>query len=192
MAQLIRRTKQRIVQTIPLETKRQKLVAILVLIIIFAVLIPTGIVIISKINSVVAGTEVTRKYTGKLQKTPDYATILPEGKSIEALGGWTRVSPPESNAVFAYVDMINGKQINVSQQPLPLEFKEETNSQIEKLAAGYKATEKVTVGDTTVFIGTSAKGPQSVIFVKNDLLILIKSSVAISEDEWASYVNTLK
>lgn len=125
------------------------------------------------------------------QKTPDYATILPEGKTIEQLGGWTRVSPPDRNPVFAYIDTINGKTINISQQPLPTEFKEDTNSQIEQLASGYKATEKVTVGEVTVFIGTSAKGPQSVIFTKNNLLILIKSSVPLTEDEWAGYVKSL-
>ncbi|MFY9228159.1 MAG: hypothetical protein WAO28_02430 [Candidatus Microsaccharimonas sp.] len=125
------------------------------------------------------------------QKTPDYATILPEGKTIEQLGGWTRVSPPDRNPVFAYIDTINGKTINISQQPLPAEFKQDTNSQIEQLASGYKATEKVTVGEVTVFIGSSAKGPQSVIFTKNNLLILIKSSVPLTEDEWAGYVKSL-
>ena len=30
---------------------------------------------------------------------PYYETLLPEGKTIESLGGWTRVSPPDRNAV---------------------------------------------------------------------------------------------
>lgn len=135
---------------------------------------------------------IGKKYAGKLITSPDYATILPDGKTIESLGGWTRVSPPESNPVFAYIDKINGKQINVSQQPLPAEFKEDTTAQIQQLAAGYKATEKVTVGTITVFIGTSVKGPQSVIFVKNNLLILIKSVVVVSDNDWAGYVNSLR
>ncbi|RWZ78316.1 MAG: hypothetical protein EOT05_00940 [Candidatus Microsaccharimonas sossegonensis] len=135
---------------------------------------------------------ITKKYTGKQITSPDYKTLLPVGKTIDSLGGWTRVSPPESNPVFAYIDRVNGKQINVSEQPLPNEFKQDTAAQIQQLASGYKATEKVTVGDVTVFIGTSAKGPQSVIFVKNNLLVLIKSSVALSENDWASYVNSLK
>lgn len=135
---------------------------------------------------------IGKKYVGKLILSPNYTTILPAGKTIDNLGGWTRVSPPESNPVFAYIDTINGKQINVSEQPLPAEFKEDTTAQVQQLASGYKATEKVTVGSVTVFIGTSAKGPQSVIFVKNNLLVLIKSVVAVSSNDWANYVNLLK
>lgn len=153
------------------------------------------ILIISALNpkATQSTTGTSKKIAGPVQKTPDYKTILPDGKTIEGLGGWTRVSPPESNPVFAYIDTINGKEIRVSQQPLPEELRgEDINSQIEQLATGYKATDKVTVGNVTVFIGTSAKGPQSAIFAKNNLLILIKSSVVISDDEWASYVNSLK
>lgn len=173
-------------------TPRKKRVTKVAGIIFFvAVIAALSIFILSSLYRKSTITSGTRSDSSNTQKTPEYTTILPEGKTIEQLGGWTRVSPPDRNPVFAYVDTINGKAINVSQQPLPPEFKEDTNSQIEQLASGYKATEKITVGEVTVFIGTSAKGPQSVIFTKNNLLILIKSSVPLSEDEWASYVKTL-
>jgi hypothetical protein len=124
--------------------------------------------------------------------TPNYKTLLPTGKTIESLGGWTRVSPPEKNPVFAYVDRLGNSQINVSQQPLPDDFKSDAEQKIEELALGFKASEKITMGNTIVHIGTSAKGPQSVIFSKNDLLILIKSTVHIDNNLWAEYISTLQ
>lgn len=125
-------------------------------------------------------------------KKPEYKTIIPSNKTIVELGGWKRISPPDRSAVFAYVDKIDGVQINVSEQPLPEEFKENTVTQVELLAKGFKADEKVTVGSTEVFIGTSIKGPQSVIFAKNDLLILIKSTAKIDSKSWAAYIGSLE
>ncbi len=175
-------------------TKKRVLKAIgIVIIVSFIALLTVLIISVLNPKATQPTTGTSKKISGPVQKTPDYKTILPDGKTIEGLGGWTRVSPPESNPVFAYVDTINGKEIRVSQQPLPDELKgNDVNAQVEQLATGYKATDKVTVGDITVFIGTSAKGPQSAIFATDNLLILIKSSVVISDDEWASYVNSLK
>ena len=123
--------------------------------------------------------------------TPDYTTMLPAGKSIEDFGGWTRVSPTNKDPVFAYVDSLGGSSINVSQQPLPPGFRDDTAEQVSLLAQDFNASQVLTVGDTLVYIGTSAKGPQSVILTKNELLILIRSSVVISNELWASYVASL-
>jgi len=130
--------------------------------------------------------------TGVLTKdTPKFKTILPAGKTIQSLGGWTRVSPSSADPVFAFVDYIGKSPINLSQQPLPDSFKTDTDQQVADLASDFNASEKITVGSINVYIGTSVKGPQSVIFAKNNLLILIKSSVKINNDKWAEYINNL-
>jgi hypothetical protein len=147
--------------------------------------------ITNRSTSVAADNKITRSPRELLRGTPDYPTRLPHGKTIDDLGGWTLVSPPDRNPVYAYVDRIDEVQINVSQQPLPDDFLTDTEERIELLARGYKASEKITVGDTVVHIGTSSLGPQSVIFYKDNLLVLIKSTVKISSDKWASYINTL-
>ena len=102
------------------------------------------------------------------------------------------MSPPDRNPVFAYVDKIGTVPVNVSQQPLPDGFEVGSDDQVEQLAAGYKANEKITVGNSVVHIGTSAKGPQSVIFAKGNLLVLIKSTTRIDNNNWAQYVNSLR
>jgi len=124
-------------------------------------------------------------------QTPQYAVVLPTNKTIADLGGWQRVSPLESDAVFAYSDNINGIPVSVSQQPLPNLFKSNTDKELAQLAQSYSATNKLDANGIIVYVGTSAKGPQSTIFIKKDLLILIKSQSKIQDDAWISYVNSL-
>ncbi len=121
----------------------------------------------------------------------EYQTVLPEGKSISELGGWKRVSPPKSDPVFAYADKIGDTPISVSQQPLPESFKDNIDNQVAELAKKFNATTKIDAGSTKVYIGTSTKGPQSVILTKNNLLILIKSQKKIDDKSWTKYADSL-
>jgi hypothetical protein len=125
--------------------------------------------------------------------TPNYNTVLPTGKSIAQLGGWTRISPPGKDPVYTYVDKINGVQINVSEQPLPDEFKADTANKISQLASSYNATDKFTAtNNVTVYIGSLDNGSQSVILSKDHLLILIKSTGPLTNNQWAAYVASLQ
>jgi hypothetical protein len=127
----------------------------------------------------------------KILENLEYQTVLPDNKSIDSLGGWKRVSPPNTDAVYAYIDAIDGIAISVSQQPLPASFKDDSDGQVAELAKKFDATDKLTAGDTKVYYGTSAKGPQSVIFTKNGLLILMKSQAKIDPNSWAKYIKSL-
>lgn len=112
----------------------------------------------------------------KLTKgTPNYTTILPAGKTIKALGGWTRISPVSKNAVYAYVDKIGSVQVDVSEQPLPANFQTDTNKRVAELAQNFNATEKIPAGTTNIYIATLADNSQSVIFTKDKLLVFMKS-----------------
>ena len=123
---------------------------------------------------------------------PEYDTLLPEGKSIQRLGGWSRVSPPDKEPVFAYVDSIDSVQVFVSQQPLPVAFKNDAVAEAKKLAQQLGTTEQLTDDGLTAFVSTSAKGPQATIAVKKDLLILIRSGAKIKNASWIGYINTLQ
>lgn len=135
--------------------------------------------------------DTVAKSTGPTAGTPTYPTVLPTGKSIDNLGGWKRVSPSKNDPVFAYVDAIDGIPISVSQQPLPTSFGTDANGQVAELAKKFNATDKISATTTTIYIGTSAKGPQSTIFTKKNLLILIKSQKKIDDKSWSKYVDSL-
>lgn len=121
----------------------------------------------------------------------EYQTILPKGKPIGELGGWKRVSPDGSDPVFAFADKIGDTPISVSQQPLPQSFIGNVETKVAELAKTYNATTKIEAGVVTAYIGASSKGPQSVIFTKNSLLILIKSDQKIEDSAWAEYIKSL-
>lgn len=126
------------------------------------------------------------------EKLPQFSTVTPEGKDIRKLGGWARVSPADSNPVFAYVDTIGDTSISVSQQPLPANLQGNTDEKIAELAKAYAATDEQKVDGQKYYVGTDSAGPQSVILAKDDLLILIKSAQKVSDDEWSDYIAGLK
>lgn len=123
---------------------------------------------------------------------PTFSTVLPAGKDAKSLGGWARVSPPGRDPVYAYVDKIGTTRITVSQQPLPANFKKDPADSVGELATNFSATDKLNANGTIVYIGTSAKGPQSVILTKDNLLILIKSDDTIPDQGWTDYINSLQ
>lgn len=124
---------------------------------------------------------------------PEFDTILPQGKSIESLGGWSRVSPPDRDPTFAYVDLLDGKDISVSQQLVPPAISDDPAGGVQSVAYDFNAKDRSIASDGTIFyIGTSSKGPQSIIFTKNDLLILIKSSASIDKQIWSEYIASLQ
>lgn len=123
---------------------------------------------------------------------PNFQAVLPANTSIEDLGGWQKRTPPNSDPFFVYVDEIDSVLINVSQQQLPNDFKSNVDTKVAEVAKGYNATSVLDANGTKVYIGNNAKGPQSVIFTKNDLLISIVSQQKIQDESWISYINSLE
>ena len=122
---------------------------------------------------------------------PSFQTVLPSGKSIDQLGGWKRVSPPENDPVFAYADKIGNIPIGVSEQPLPKSFEGNTEAKVAELAKKFNATSELDANGTKFYVGTSAKGPQSAILAKNNLLIFIKTQKKVTDKAWVEYVTSL-
>ena len=157
--------------------------------------LPTGrsrLIVIGVLIIIVTATSIymfTRG--GQSASEPEYAVVLPQRTSIDTLGGWQRVSPNGSDPIFSYNDTVEDVAISVSQQPLPDSFKGNVSAQVKQLAESYSATTVIEAGGTDVYIGRSARGPQSLIFAKNDTLLLIKSQNTISQAEWIKYINNL-
>lgn len=128
----------------------------------------------------------------QVNDTPSYQTVLPSGSSISKLGGWQKISPAGSTPVYAYADTIGKVAVTVSEQPLPDSFKSDVSGQVAELAKSYNATDTLDADGTKVYVGTSAKGPQSVILTKNNLLVLIKSQQKISDSAWITYAKSLQ
>ncbi len=144
-----------------------------------------------KNNVVVSDVQGVQSETPKIKTsvTPDFATLIPKGKDIQALGGYARVSPENSAAAYAYRDSMNDVPIIVTQQKKPESLSDQLK--IENLAKAYNATKQVQVDGTVVYLGKSEKGPQSAIFVKDDLLVLVKAEQEITDIYWVEYIGNL-
>jgi len=166
----------------PLLTQRTVLIAAFIIVVIVGLLL--------------AGSALQRRAANeaaeKAGENPGYSTVTPNGKSISTLGGWQRISPPEKDPVFAYTDKVGKVSISVSEQPMPASFNNDIAGQVAEVAKKFNATNTLDAGGTKIYIGTSAKGPQSLIFAKNSLLVLIKSQEKVDDKAWTAYVSSLK
>ena len=167
-------------------SKRSKIVIGSFLVVIIAC------IVVGLVTSGASGEESRKNNRGQILENLEYQTVLPAEKSITDLGGWKRVSPPDGDPVYAYTDTLSGVAISVSQQPLPESSQGNTSQALADIAKNLNATTKLSGTDTEAYVGTNSKGPQSVVFTKNYLLILIKSQDKISDASWAQYIKTLR
>ncbi len=121
--------------------------------------------------------------------TPDFATLVPADKDIDQLGGFARVSPENAAPAFAFKDTISSIPIIVTQQKKPEQLSDQLK--IEELAKSFNATKQVQIDQNVLYIGKSEKGPQSAIYVKDELLVLIKADQEVNEIDWVQYVSNL-
>lgn len=123
---------------------------------------------------------------------PNFSALLPADKTIESLGGWQRLTPPGSDPVYVYADKLAGVRIRVSQQALPESFKSSPDAKLLEVARGYSATNPFEANGVKAYSGVSTQGPQSVLFVKNDVLVLVFADEEIQDAAWISYINSLR
>ncbi|MFO0920538.1 MAG: hypothetical protein U0451_02595 [Candidatus Saccharimonadales bacterium] len=170
--------------------KRASVSVVLIILLIFAG--GVGLIIKNSKNNIeVNEVQGAQSEKPKIQTsvTPDFATLVPKGKDIQELGGFARVSPENSAAAYAYRDSMNEIPIIVTQQKKPESLSDQLK--IENLAKAYNATKQVQVDGTVIYLGKSEKGPQSAIFVKDDLLVLIKAEQEITDIYWVEYIGNL-
>lgn len=165
-----------------------------------SLLVVAGLVVVGGVVGTAAFNILPAKMGGngvldanKSSQTPDYSTVLPAGKDVEQLGGWFRVSPPEEDPAYAYADSLDGVAINVTQQPMPEDFKSNAQEKLAKLAEQFGAGRELSTPDGTKFyVGLSSKGPESILLIKNGLLILIKTQSAVDDTKLTEYISNLK
>lgn len=119
---------------------------------------------------------------------PTYDVTKPD--NVNAANGEVKFDAEKQVASFS--DTVGGVKVTVSQQPMPENFKSNPYGELEKLATSFSATESFAVNDFKVFIGTSAKGPQSLILIKDKKLIFIYAERKLPNTEWVKYIETLR
>lgn len=118
---------------------------------------------------------------------PDFSILKPTTTENQA----TEPKYDTKKKVVSYNDILADVPITVSQQPLPSAFIADPTGQVEKLAKQINANDKISTSDTTAYAGISIKGPQTVVFTKNDLLIFIIANKKIDTLDWIKYIEKM-
>lgn len=135
------------------------------------------------------GKKDTPEVLSQNTQTADFDYSLPKGDA-SALDGSVRYDGERK--VVNYKDSIGGVEITISQQPLPAGFETDTDNKVKKLAEDFSATKALTTANPTAYLGTSVRGPQTVIFSKKKLLVFIQSVQEIDDHDWAEYITNLQ
>jgi mRNA-degrading endonuclease HigB of HigAB toxin-antitoxin module len=145
------------------------------------------------ITSTLGSQDNTTSISGDLiQEDPSIPILLPSGKSREDVD-LRRVSPNNSAPSYVFIDNLEEKTINVSQQEIPDRLKIDQSVELEKLAKEFQATNIVQVDENKIYHGFAEKAnKQSIIMVKDSMLILISVQGRVSDDSIASYYISLK
>ena len=124
--------------------------------------------------------------------TPSFPVLTPNGSGVADLGGFANIAPKDAPPVYAYTDSIGDKKIKVSQQQLPDALRSDQAAKLKELAQSFNANTPLEIGDNTAYIGASAKGAQSVVYIKGENLVLIASDDTIPNADWVTYIGSLK
>jgi predicted PurR-regulated permease PerM len=166
-------------------SKISKKVTLITVVIVILIASFGAVVITGQLNN------TSQPTTTKNNDSPTFETLLPSSLTANELGGWQKLTPPNNEPYYVYVHAIDNVPIKVSQQQLTSDFKNSLDTNIANIAKAYNASDSFTVNNTKVYIGTNSKGPQSVIFSKNGLLILITSDNKIANESWQNYIKSL-
>jgi hypothetical protein len=153
-----------------------------------AIVLVVGIFALNMRSDNKGGTEGKGVLSASDQK-PSFQTLSPSGNTA---GKASVMKYDAQHKIVTFVDSIGGVDINVTEQALPDNFKDNTDDKVKKLAEGFSANEVLSTANPTAYLGTSIEGPQSVIFHKKGLLIFIKSTKNIDNHDWAEYITNLQ
>lgn len=160
--------------------------------------ITAGVIIVAFVFTVISVTigrdksksDGTHAVLSQNATKPDFKFILPDGKEEETDNGKIGYDPQKR--VVSFADTIGIVKVTVSQQPLPDNFKQDPEGQLEILARNFSANEVIVPSNPKAYLGTSAKGPQTVIFSKSDLLVFIQAASKIDKIDWTDYIRNLR
>ncbi len=123
------------------------------------------------------------------RETPsDFDLLLPDG-SADSEYEIVRISPEGAEPSYTYLDKFssNSNLFRVTQQKVPEGF------DLNATATGFQATDIIQLDDTKIYHGYSEEGNiQSLLLVKEDVLITIRSNGKFSDDLWVSYITSLQ
>lgn len=122
-------------------------------------------------------------------KELSYAPLKPSDKPNATLGA----KYDSKHQVYSYTDKYLGRNLIISQQPLPDEIRADPTKLI-KAAEALGAKDKFTTTSGTVYIATfEDQGVQQMILIHRQLLVYITSKGGtLNNSQWVTYIQSLQ
>ena len=134
-----------------------------------------------------ADTKVVYTDQDLTRETPNFSLLYKCGTSSEEYDV-VRISPPGNEPSYTYLDRFSEESptIQVTQQKVPVDF------DLEKTATNFQATDIIQINDYKVYHGFNEKvNVQSLVFIKDEILIFIRSPQKFSDNQWVNYISSL-
>lgn len=160
--------------------KRNKLIFLIILTL--AIIISAGLVLKAALNR----SHQSKSFVNTMLASPNFHVLKPADNPTVTL------APLKGDHAFSFDDKIAGIAVTVNQQPLPSDFKANPAQALADFAKTLQTTTKFGAGSVTAYTGKTARGEQTTVFVKNDLLLFITSKQSLSNDQLANYINLLR
>jgi|GEM_PF-3497418 hypothetical protein len=122
---------------------------------------------------------------------PDFAPMVPAGKSNLATPDNTHSRYDATKQSYSYIDNIDGKQFTVSQQKV--DSTADAQTAVTQAAKNLNALIPLKTNQGGAYLLTNQKyNSQTIVFSLKDYLLFIQSSTVLTNDQWATYINSLQ
>lgn len=165
-----------------LPSKKVMNVALVAVIVASSFLLVRSVVVNNNSNN---NSDEVKGIEAEKKEKPDFKVYYPAKNKKEEM------SYDYKKKVASYPDQIDTIPITISQQKLPDPFKANPVVELEKLAKQINANTKLETTSVNAFMGQSVRGPQTVVFVKDQTLIFIKSDSQVAISDWNKYLDSL-
>ena len=141
----------------------------------------------------VAGTSDDPSVAAQEEAKAAFDPLVPLENLKDATG---KQSEPEfrfdkDKKVLAFVSQYNEANLTISQQKVPDNFRDNP-SQLMSVANAFGADESMGTQKGTAYIATDEKtNEQTAIFATDEVLVFVRSTKVLDEEEWKFYINQL-
>jgi hypothetical protein len=123
---------------------------------------------------------------------PTYKPVVPKSKPQLADAPADSSAYDAGRGVYSFVDVFNGTQLTVSEQPLPSKYAS-GEAATAAIAKQMGAKQQVNTAHGTAYIVSATKGSgQTVVVSAGNLLLFIQTAFNHSVYDWNDYINTLE
>jgi hypothetical protein len=119
--------------------------------------------------------------------------LLPSGRTIDYFGGWFLSRIPKIGDVYNYKNQIGGVTVVVGQQTLTGKDSTAPDLVAQEVAHYLNANRTLSAdANTTIYIGTTQQNTQTIVLVKDGVLVLMAAGGNLPDTTWIAYVDSLQ